>query len=280
MAAFDSAGSSALVGPTSASGWTGAWSESPEGQEPDMAACSSVVVVDETPSGPRLVLREGGEPVVTLDWSCRSDQPSVAVAAACLTSMFGPPDRVAEVEELLSDAGHDAESLLEGLERLLDLPQLIEPDPDAVVVVCRGEVPLIRMAAAIAGPVWLVDAGAGWTLVIPTQTGGAAHAGVAAAVSAAGRRKECTLLLRRGGPARGVGVWSRGAVDANWSWNSPWRTVDPQELATETATCVALAAAAPPGLHLPTLRALLRRRILATTSSTSSRTCSACRSPS
>ena len=78
---LDTASFEASVGPTSATGWTCAWVESLAAW-PDLTAHETFLLIDETPPGFRLVLREGGGAVMTLVWPRRSVQPPAALVAA------------------------------------------------------------------------------------------------------------------------------------------------------------------------------------------------------
>lgn len=178
--------------------------------------------------------------------------------------MFGALDRVNDLEELLSDAEHDVESLVTGLVEILELPELMEQGACSAGVFCRIEDSIVRLASAMAGPTWLIEAGGGWRVAQSADGGDEAdfaNAELAAAISAAGPRRDRALLLWRDGDAAGFTVWRRGSVEAGHSWNSRWRGLEDDELALvrETACVTGLAAVAGEDLHLPSLRALLRR---------------------
>lgn len=159
---------------------------------------------------------------------------------------------------LLSSGGLDADSLIARLEELLVLPELGAPLPQRLLLLASGDPAMVRMAAAIAGPAWVLPADSSWNLTIPARQEEAAPLQLGAGISAATRRRERTVLVWRHGTTVGLQVWRGGFMDASWAWAHGWETVvaDPWEL--ETSVCDAICPIQP-DLHLPTLRALLRQ---------------------
>lgn len=129
------------------------------------------------------------------------------------------------------------------------------------VVLTHGDAAMVRLAAAIAGPTWLAPVDAGWILTIQTQREDAAAEALAAAVSGATRRRDRTVLLWSHGEALGLQIWAGGSMDASWAWATGWEPVINDWLEFETTVCEAIVPVQP-DLHLPTLRALLRRKDL------------------
>ncbi|NHN55666.1 hypothetical protein G9U51_07725 [Calidifontibacter sp. DB0510] len=243
----------ASVGPTSPDGWTAAWLEAPGDAVLDIHR--PMVQIDELERGPQVTVRDGEGTT----WIVGPDDAGHAVtqAAEGLAGMFAIPDRMAEIAALLHE--EDADNLVADLAELLPLPELmVEPEPERAVILSRLDRETARMAAAITGPAWLLDLGAGWLATVPSQ-GRSAEAAAASSVNA--RRRDHTLVLWRSRQTSGVDVWRRGRIEAGWLWNDPWVHLGVDEPSAESAASGALvAAAASADVHQPSLRALLRMR--------------------
>lgn len=252
-------GLGASVGPTSVTGWTAAWADASTGSLPDLPAGRRVVALEETSRGPGLRIRAEREGASELRWRPGRDRAAASAAAARLTALFGPPGQEAAVAALLWSDGHDADSLLAGLEGLLDLPEVEEPPPEAVVVAHRGDPAMARLTAAMAGPAWFHPGEQGWAVLRPHEEGEADGTAMAAGVSAGGRRRDATVLAWRGGPACGVVIWRRGRPISQWVWNSGWQFTEADDVAVQGEVCDELARSGTVPVDRALLRALLRR---------------------
>jgi hypothetical protein len=222
---------------------------------------SSYVWADEGIDGLILEVRTHSTSAERLDVNRVKDTKQVDAVAGSLVGLLGPAGSTSDVQALLSRADLDVETLWEGLEAHLDLPELSGPEPRHDVVLTRGEPAMARLAAAIAGPTWMAPVDAGWILTIPAQREDAAAEALAAAVSGATSRRDRTVLLWSHGEAFGLQIWAGGSMDASWTWATGWETVVGDWLEFETTVCKAIVPVRP-DLHLPTLRALLRRKDL------------------
>ncbi len=259
-----STGVTGSVGPTSATGWTAAWLDTLPDQEIDLASAGTFLLIDDLPSGTRMVLRDEHGAAMALTWPPQKEDAPADAAARQLASMFGAPEAAAKLEALLTDADHDAETLTSDLADVVELPELIERSPRAAAVFTRADVAIVRLAGAIAGPTWLTEAGDGWTIAQSTvepEEAEFAGAELAASISAAGSRRDRTLLLWRDGEASGFTIWRHGSIEGIWSWNGRWRDIDDDEaaLTKETVCAEALAAIARDRPDMFRLRELLRR---------------------
>jgi hypothetical protein len=120
---------------------------------------------------------------------------------------------------------------------------------------------MARLGAGIAGPTWLMQAREGWTIAIPTFVDEAPVEALAAAISGAVKRRERVLLVWGRDRAFGLQVWRGGKIDVSTTWGTGWETVAGDPLALEAAV-VSAVTPLQSALHLPSLRALLRRRDL------------------
>lgn len=222
---------------------------------------STYLWADEIRSGLTVELRQPGDGPERLTWSHVSEPDQMDAVADALVDQFGPAHALGGLRALLAQDDLDSESLWEGLEALLDLPELVAPEPDRCVVVTRGDPAMVRLAAAIAGPTWVLPVDSGWTIAIPTHHDESPTEALAAAVSGATKRRDRTALLWSHGEAFGLQIWRGGSIDVSWSWASGWETVVTDSLAFETAVSEAITPMNP-HLHLPSLRALLRRQQL------------------
>lgn len=248
------------VGPTASSGWTCVWLD----EESDRVAglgFSSYLWADEGIEGLILEVRTPSTNPQRFDLDGVKDSSKIDAVAGTLVGLLGPARSPSDVRTLLSRGDLDAVTLWEGLKANLDLPELSGPEPIHCVVLTHGDAAMVRLAAAIAGPTWLAPVGGGWILTIQTQREDAAAESLAAAVSGATRRRDRTVLLWSHGGAFGLQIWAGGSMDASWAWATGWEPVISDWLEFETAVCQAIVPVQP-DLHLPTLRALLRRKDL------------------
>jgi hypothetical protein len=210
---------------------------------------------------PVIELKALGDTPGQLSWSAESGLDQTHTLVDALVNLFGPVSALEALRLLLTQDGLDSEALSEGLESLLDLPALMAPEPDRGFVATRAAPAMVRLAAAIAGPTWILPVDAGWTVLIPTPDSDSPTEVLAAAVSAATKRGDRTLLLWAHDQSFGLQIWRRGSLDLNWSWQDDWENVTGDPLALETAVTDAVADLNP-DLHKPSLRALLRQRRL------------------
>jgi hypothetical protein len=178
--------------------------------------------------------------------------------AGALVDLFGPEDALGAVRSLLTEDDLDIESFWDRLDGLLDLPELAAPEPERCVVATRGDPAVMRMAAAIAGPTWILPLDPGWAVAIPAHDEDAQADVLAAAISGAAKRRERTVHIWSHGSAVGLQIWRRGSLEVSWSWGTAWETIVTEPLEFESEVCDAIAALNP-DLHLPSLRALLRQ---------------------
>lgn len=115
--------------------------------------------------------------------------------ACAVVDLLGPERPPGGVQALLSLGDLDSESLLEGLEVLLDLPELGGTEPERSVVLTRWDPAMVRLAAAVAGPTWILPLDSGWNITIPTRHQDAPSEALATAVSAATKRRDRSVLL-------------------------------------------------------------------------------------
>src|SRR4051794_32610885 len=180
--------------------------------------------------------RPGTEPTRLIWPHPTSSTYQMTEAAGDLVDLFGPAHARGEVQTLLARDDLDIDSLSKALDAVLDLPELAVPEPECRIVVTRGDPVMVRLAAAIAGPTWILAADADCTITIPALHEAVPEA-LAAAVSATTNRRDRTLLLWRHADAFGLQIWRRGSLDVTWSWGSGWETVVRDSLALETAVC-------------------------------------------
>ena len=258
VAALRTADADGVVGPTAASGWTCVGLDH-DVDDAVRLGFSTYFCVEETRSGLNLELKSdtGAQ---RLTWSQVSNTSQRDALANGLVDQFGPAHALDQLRALLAEDDLDAESFWQALEAVLELPEVAAPEPDRCVVVTRGDPEMVRLAAAIAGPTWILSVDSGWTITIPAHDESPTEA-LAAAVSGAMKRRDRTVLLWSHGDAFGLQIWRRGSVDVSWSWGSGWETVVSDPLAFETAVSEAIIPINP-DLHVPTLRSLLRRQRL------------------
>lgn len=249
----------ASVGPTSQSGWTCVWLDQDDATEPADWGVEEYLTVEELASGSARVRARDSNGTTAVLWSSEGAAFEPRRAATMLAGMFDAWDHLAGLEVLCATA--DPYAFESGLEGLLDLPEL-EPGPSTGVIISDGDPMMVRTAAAVAGPGYITPVGQGWLAIAPTPiaaSGPAPVAGdaedLAVAISAVVRRRDHTLVLRREAGRAGVEIWGRGGVLAGWSWGG-WELVDPGW--AESVFCE-LCASINPEIHIPTLRALLRR---------------------
>ena len=211
--------------------------------------------IEEIYSRLTLEIRQADGQPARLTWPHPDAKHQLTAVAGALVEEFGPTDARGEVQTLLARDDLDIDVLSEALDVLLDLPELAAPEPDHCVVVTRGDRTMVRLAAAVAGPTWILAVDADWTVAVPAAD--EAPEIFAAAVSA-GNRRDRAVLLWRHGDAFGLQIWRRGKMDVTWSWASGWETVVHDSLVVEAAVCKAVTPLNP-DIHLPSLRALLRR---------------------
>lgn len=256
------AGLGASIGPTSAAGWTAVWLEA--GDELRLTDGHDHLMLEADASGWEWGLVLGNvsstSPKPPLTLTADRDPSDVETMATALVDTFGPPGVEHSVREALSDESTDLDDVLTRLSDVLDWPPLVEPEPQRSVVLHRGDRVAVRMAASIAGPAMLVDAGDGWVAASPVGDDPELTDPLAAAVSAGDRRRAPTLVLWRDGDACGYQVWRRGLPDSSWTWGSRWRFLPESDLALETRAVASLTAALRQEIDAPLLRALLRRR--------------------
>src|SRR4051794_41979950 len=120
-----------------------------------------------------------------------------------MAALFEGADREPDLAELLERDVDEADELVEGLTRLLDLPQLEEPSPGRTAVGHRGDHSLAELAASVAGPAYVSLGVDGWTTLLPAGEGEDPSLELTAGGSGA--------APRRGG---GVAVWGGGAAPA------------------------------------------------------------------
>jgi hypothetical protein len=256
--ALRTADADGLVGPTAPSGWTTVCVDDEDLVGVQQLGFSTYLWGTETASGPTLELKESGNRHGTLTWTLDSDLDHTARFAKALVGQVGPTQALAGLQALLGRRDVDVDSLWEGLEALLDLPPLLAPEPDRCLVVTTVGPDVVRLAAAIAGPTWVLPREPGWTITVPTPHEESPAEALAAGISGGGRRRDTTVLLWAHGDAFGLQVWRRGSIDAAWSWSTQWETVVSDSLEVETAMCEAVAVLNRE-LHQPSMRALLRR---------------------
>lgn len=249
------AGVLASVGPTSGSGWTCVWLDHEDAIDPHEWGFGEYLSVEEMSSTARVRACEATGTMATL-WADADTAVDATQAAAMLARMFDAPDQQAELEGLLAGGTADLDSVASGLEDLLALPE-VEPGPQPGVVLSRSDPTMVRMAAEIAGPASLASLADGWLAIAPVPDDEEGYEALAGAISTLGRRREHTVVLWREGGRSGVQIWRRSDLAATWSWGG-WEFVDPDWM-LESVFCDECASLRPE-LHLPTLRALLRRQ--------------------
>lgn len=245
----------ASVGPTSTSGWTCAWLHEASalaaaGWEPEQH-----LSIRDTPSGGALVSARDANGTEAVLWSSEGAAIEPSEAASTLARMFDAWAHQDDLEVLFSQEALDADAFEEALAVLLTLPAL-SPGPAPGVVVCDGDPARVRMAVGIAGPASVSTVGRGW-LAIAAPPGAGDAEDLAAAISAVVRRRDHTLVLWREADSSGVQIWVRGQVQASWSWGG-WELTDHDLGAAESRFCE-MCASLSPDIHMPALRALLRR---------------------
>lgn len=244
----------ALVGPTSTSGWTCVWLD----DESELAAAGwepeEYLSIRDAPSVGAVVSVRDANGTEAVLWSSEGAAIEPSEAASTLARMFDAWEHRDDLEVLFSQEALDADDFEEALAGLLRLPAL-SPGPAPGVVVCDGDPAKVRMAAGIAGPASVSTVGRGWlAIAAPPGAGGAED--LAAAISAVVRRRDHTLVLWREADSSGVQNWVRSQVQSSWSWGG-WELTD-HDLEAESRFCE-MCASISPDIHMPALRALLRR---------------------
>lgn len=251
-------GKASSIGPTSSTGWTCVWWD----VEADARVIESTPVpflsIDDDPYL-EICARGDDEAVVVARMDRPLDEASAVAMADTLLRMFGPPEAAHPLAKVLRTPDIDLDDLVTELRLLLYLPQLEEPLQSLGVVMARSDDLGLRMAAALAGPTSLMNAGNSWTALTPHALDEVNAGPLAAAVSAVAGRKERQLLLWRNGRAFGVGVWRRGRVEGDWAWNEAWIDVTPDPLDHERSAVEALTAVAIGEVDRAKVRALLAR---------------------
>lgn len=249
------------VGPTAPSGWTCIWLHEDDVESATSLRFATHVWADESQGRVVLEVQRPGAATTRVVWPGSQDDAVTSSVAGALVELFGPGWSLALVRGLLAPTYLDLEQLRNGLQTLLNVPETAGPDPERSVVASRGEPSMIRVAAAIVGPTWLVAAPPDWTVTVPVRREPSLPEELACAVSGATQRKDRAVLLWTHGVTFGLQVWRGGSLDASWTWGSGWETVVADWLEVETAVCTGIAPVNP-DLHLPTLRALMRREDL------------------
>lgn len=258
MAALDAAGVDSSVGPAATSGWACVLLD---GDAARVAADLGLVTylwAGEDRSGLTVGFGQRGAKSRRVAWRQARDTAETDGLADALVGQFGPATALGEVRTLLAREDLDVAGFWAGLESLLKLPELDVPTPERCVVATRGDAAMARLAAGIAGPSWLAPDESGWTIVIPSFTEDAPFEALAAATSSAVRRRDRVVLVWALGDALGLQVWRAGSLEVGTSWGTGWEAVVSDQLAFEAAV-VAAVTQLNPGLHEPSLRALLRR---------------------
>jgi hypothetical protein len=252
------ADSDGLVGPTATSGWTCVWLEGDDLDGVDDFGFPAYLWAYPTPSGSTVELVRAGRPPERREWAPSSDPVAMTALADALVDLFGPEDAWDALRSLLTHDDLDIGSFWDRLDEVLNLPELAAPEPERCVVATRGDRAMIRMAAAIAGPAWMLPVDTAWTVAIPAHDEDSRADVLAAAISGAAKRRERTVHIWSHGPAVGLQIWRRGSLEVSWSWGTAWETIVGEPLQFESEVCNAIAALNP-DLHLPSLRALLRQ---------------------
>lgn len=142
---------------------------------------------------------------------------------------------------------------------------LVRPGPEHAVVLTRQRDDNLRLAAAIAGPAWLVPLEEGWTGVLQAQQRPTSAFGLAGGVSANEKRRSATILLWADEQVCGYLLLRRGSPLDVHLWNDPWEGLAPDPADAEAVPgdvgdAAVLAAAFDCRDNEVFLRALLRRR--------------------
>lgn len=244
----------ASVGPSSREGWTTVWLDTDDWTR--ITDGHDYLILDESAHGWELrLVSDTHHHHVTAG----AEPDDVVAIAAAMVATFGPPGAQQDVVDLLSDESSDVDDVVAGFSSTLLWPALQEPAPERAVVLHRGDLTSVRMAASIAGPALLLDVGDGWALATMAGDASGPYTALAAAISAADGRRAVTLALWRDGDASGYEVWRRGRPDSAWDWGSAWRFL-PERGTDEQAHAVSsLTRALRQDIDAPLARALLRR---------------------
>lgn len=261
VAVLRAADTDGLVGPSAASGWTWLWVDDESLEAIEHLDFPAYLWADETRSGLRIELRRPGGSAQRVSWTQGSDTVAMDALVTALVNEFGPPGSSDEVRALLARTDLDPDLFWDGLERLLDLPAVESAEPERCVLATRADPTLVRLGAAIAGPAWIMPVESGWTVLAPAGDTDSAGDVLAAAVSGATKRRDRVVLLWTRDEAFGLQVWRGGSIDVSWSWAGDWETVASDPLAFEGEVADAITGLNPK-LHVPSLKALLRRKHL------------------
>ncbi|QLQ11558.1 MAG: hypothetical protein HZY75_15770 [Nocardioidaceae bacterium] len=251
---LDRANAEAVVGPTSASGWTASWVDD---DEPVRAAFPDYVLLFSHDKRTRLCVSRDGASSET-DFPRKENAAAFGRVVADLGALWKVDP--AAIADSLSDEMTDPDTVLHALSEVVALPDLEEPDLDTAVVVIRAKPGDVRMAAELAGPLCLLPIGNGWfvfTGQVETMAGAAA-----AASSMAGRNSTVIRLWRRGAES-GYEQWRQGKPEAGWSWNELWRHTAASRVRAAAEVAEVLSERFSAGVTDPVaLRALLRRDVM------------------
>ena len=253
-----SAGTNALVGPTDERGWTTVHADA----EHDLARRFAEWLIED-PDEAGLQLRIGtAQHTLSWLWRDHAEVPDVTgdvrAIARVLAETFGEGHEVERVVDRLMVPATDRDWLLPALG--LRLPELEDLGPAVALVAVRAPESDVRIAAAIAGPARILDAGDGWWLAAAE----AAHQSedhlpsweLARAAADMTSRRAPVLYVGRRDAARTVLLMTRSEHVPVAGWDLRWESSTDSSSDRYAALAARLGEAEVPA-HA---RALLRRR--------------------
>ncbi|WP_029287415.1 hypothetical protein [Cellulomonas sp. HZM] len=279
LAAARSLACDAVVGPTDARGWTTVYADA----EHELAArFETWVSLDDETSEPSVRVHDreddaqgtwgdaGHETWAATQGRHRVAQLLVALLATAGAVGTGQGTGKGTAGGTADDPAVDlvAEALVDvvehgdvgGLAAVLALPEIEPAAPAHALVAVRSREQYVRVAAMIAGPARMVDAGRGWWVLAPDGPNEPEHEDraweLAWSVAAAVGRHDAVLYVCSSGRERVAHLMSRGGPREVAAWDASWeRSVD--DSAERYAALVARLGEAEHPSHT---RALLRRR--------------------
>lgn len=273
----------AVVGPRSASGWTVAWL--PALEHVSRFERAVVIDLDEVEDRVDLWIHSGGD---TVGWywepqedpavsgagaeQIESDATAAAARRSAALALHRTLDAAPDAERPLIDllvGRPPAETLVDMLRQVGDLPASEPPLPVRSVVIAHASAEASRHAGALAaaelGDVVLADLGDGWTALVAQESpehGDLLAAAVGTMVRTPGRgaRRRRVLMLWRGEDgACGVELYRGEDVLAAHAWGTGWQQPScADHESRDSVTNELLPASAAEATDLPRLRSLIR----------------------